>query len=67
MPPSSSYQGKSLGHGKLGREEVVEMMVTRLGDDPTKAASEVVDTRGSHVSLYFRKRFIKISCSGLRI
>lgn len=51
MPPTSFYQGKITE--PIGREVVVEMMVTHLGADPTKTSNEVVGTRGAHARFSF--------------
>ena len=37
----------------MGREEAIEMMITHLGADPTKALKEVADTRDVHARFNF--------------
>lgn len=59
MPPESFHKGKLLGHRSIIREEVVEMMVTHLGVDPTKASKEVADIRGVDARFSFLNNFIK--------
>lgn len=46
-------RGKLLGHGRIGREEGVNMMVTHLGFDPIVASQEERYIRGAHTRFSF--------------
>lgn len=45
--------GKLLDHGRIGREELVDMMVRFMGDDPGKASEEATSTRSACVWFIF--------------
>ncbi|XP_058775901.1 protein MAIN-LIKE 1-like [Vicia villosa] len=51
-------RGILLGHGRLRKEEAMEMLIVELGDDPDDTLEEVERTRGAHARFGFlRKRY----------
>ncbi|XP_058750767.1 uncharacterized protein LOC131623761 [Vicia villosa] len=48
--------GTILGHGRLAKEEAVEMLIEELGADPTDVLEEVERTRGAHVRFHSLQR-----------
>ncbi|XP_058759733.1 uncharacterized protein LOC131633040 [Vicia villosa] len=49
-------RGTLLGHGRLLKEEVMEMLIKELGVDPEDALEEVERTCGPHVRFHFLTR-----------
>ncbi|XP_058761121.1 uncharacterized protein LOC131634467 [Vicia villosa] len=45
-----------LSHGRLTKEEVMEMLIEELGVDPTDALEEVERTRGTHMRFHSLQR-----------
>lgn len=52
-------RGKLLGHGRIDREEGINLMVTHLGIDPIEASHEAHDTRGVRVRFCFLENLYK--------
>ncbi|XP_050889853.1 uncharacterized protein LOC127095166 [Lathyrus oleraceus] len=52
-------RGKLLGHERLGREEVIEIMVTHLRVDPTEASNEVANTIDAHARFKLLEQLYK--------
>lgn len=46
-------RGKLLDHGRIGRQEGVDLMVTLLGADPGKMLEEETHNRGAHARFTF--------------
>lgn len=49
-------RGKLLDHGRISKDEILEMMVDYLGVDTTDAMAEMDRTRGAHARFEFLKR-----------
>ncbi|CAL5184306.1 unnamed protein product [Lathyrus oleraceus] len=52
-------RGKLPDHGRLGREEASEMLVTYLEADPTETVNELTDTGGAHSRFKFLEELYK--------
>lgn len=59
MPHAYFHKGKLLGHKRIGREEVIERMVTHLGDDPTETSEEENATSGARAGFSFLEKVYK--------
>lgn len=53
--------GRFLDHGRITKDEAVEMMVEYLGVDPKKVIGEVDKTRGSYSRFEFLRNILRLS------
>lgn len=57
-------RGNLLSHNGIGREEIVDMMVTHLVVDLAKVAQEEADTIYAHARFSFLKKLYKYHMHG---
>lgn len=49
-------RGRFLDHGRIRKEDALEMMVEYLGADPVEAMDELDKTRGAHARFVYLKK-----------